>query len=90
MTPQHHPQHHPQQQHHRSSILLDSSLLAEAKKFARRHRTTATRIVEQAVREFLARQAPQKPSYQTEDPGRQDVTERAEKIRRRLHRPEGW
>jgi Arc/MetJ family transcription regulator len=75
----------------RTNILLDSSLLAEAKQMARRQRSTATRVVEQALREYIDRHGAQKSQpYALEEPGRRDLTERAEKIRRRLHRPEGW
>jgi hypothetical protein len=70
---------------------LDNNLLSEAKQLARRQRTTATRVVEQALREYIDRHGAHKAQpYAMEEPGRRDLSERAEKIRRRLHRPEGW
>src|SRR5262245_34574065 len=77
----------------RTSVLLDNNLLGELKRLAKRQRTTATRLLEQAAREFLDRQAssrwqaPGGPAESTE----QDVTQRVQNItRRRLHRPSGW
>jgi len=74
----------------RTNILLDSNLLAEAKRIARRQRSTATRVVEQALREYIDRQGAHRAPYAAEEPAHKDLNERAEKIRRRLHRPEGW
>ncbi|PYV16649.1 MAG: hypothetical protein DMG07_07445, partial [Acidobacteria bacterium] len=47
----------------RTNILLDSNLLAEAKRIARRQRSTATRVVEQALREYIDRQGAHRAPY---------------------------
>jgi predicted transcriptional regulator len=74
----------------KTNVLLDNNLVGQARRIARQQRTNLSRVIEQAVREYLDRQLPAKSQPHGGLDVPQDLTQRAEKIRRRLHRPEGW
>ena len=74
----------------KTNVLLDNNLVAHARRIARQQRSNLSRVIEQALREYLDRQAPAKAQSHSSLDSAQDITQRAEKIRRRLHRPEGW
>ncbi len=78
----------------RTTILLDESLLLDIQQLAEEENTTASRVIREALAEYVAVRRKPRPrlSFQAiGDSGQGDVSERAEEILAEDARPpEGW